>query len=258
MLHACEHYCAVTEKHEAVTPGLPVLRDHDKCVYLEEDAGGLLVGAFEKRARAWGRDGIPADFSFDQLPGHREERPMPVLEEAMVRVPTLARLLGAGEVHGLKLAGMHALDSCRTEKKFLHFGHDVADGDTPLEAGVGFVCAMDKRVPSIGRDAIARQRDSGAHPRKRLVQFVLDDPEPLLWHHEPIRRGDECVGYLTGGNHGHTLGAAVGLGHVRHDGPIDADRLAAQRWSIEIAGERHAATAGLRAAYDPTGERVRA
>ena len=108
-------------------------------------------------------------------------------------MPTLDRLLEAGLAHGLTLAGMHALDSCRIEKRFLHFGHDVGDEDTPLEAGVGFVCAMDKGVPFIGRDAIARQKGSGAHLRKRLVQFVLEDPEPLLWHHEPIVRGNECV-----------------------------------------------------------------
>jgi glycine cleavage system aminomethyltransferase T len=38
-----------------------------------------------------------------------------------------------GQSHGLKLAGMHALDSCRMEKKFVHYGHDVAETDTPLE-----------------------------------------------------------------------------------------------------------------------------
>ena len=173
-------------------------------------------------------------------------------------VPVLDRLLEAGEGHGLKLAGLHALDSCRIEKRFLHFGHDVAEEDTPLEAGVGFVCAMDKGIPFIGHEAIARQKDGGAHLRKRLVQFVLEDPEPLLWHHEPICRGNECVGYLSSGNYGHALGAAVGLGYVRHDEPVTADWLAAQRWSIEIGGERHVASAGLRAAYDPTGGRMRA
>ena len=89
-LHACEHYYAVTEKHELVTPDLPVLRDHDKCVYIKEDAGGLLVGAFEKKALAWGQNGIPEDFSFDELPGHMEEQLMPVLEDAMIRVPMLS------------------------------------------------------------------------------------------------------------------------------------------------------------------------
>jgi 4-methylaminobutanoate oxidase (formaldehyde-forming) len=172
-------------------------------------------------------------------------------------VPTFDRLWQAGQTHGLTLAGLHALDSCRIEKKFLHFGHDVADEDTPLEAGVGFVCAMDKSIAFIGHDAIARQRDSQAHLHKRLVQFVLHDPAPLFYHHEPILRGDECVGYLTSGNYGHTLGASVGLGYVKSRDPVTADWLTAQSWSLDVGGERFAATASLRAAYDPGGLRMR-
>ncbi|MFK7857356.1 MAG: FAD-dependent oxidoreductase [Granulosicoccus sp.] len=594
-LHACEHYYAVTEKHDAVTPDLPVLRDHDKCVYIKEDAGGLLVGAFEKRAMAWGQQGIPSDFSFDELPGHMESQLMPVLEDAMVRVPMLGdvgwrkffcgpesftpddqfhvgeapevrgyfvaaglnsvgiqssgglgkvcaewmhngycpldlwgndirrmypfmgtrqftaeraeeslgllyehhypfrqfetcrnlrlspihqrhlehracfgqvagwerpnwyapegiepvyeysfgrqnwfehsaaehaaaresvalfdqssfskylvqgrdatavlqrvctanvdttadrivythwlnerggieadltvtrmaeneymvisgaatthkdlhwlrshigiddfctvtdvtsqyavfgvmgpnsramlepllgldlsskafpfgrsvngelgyapirvtrvsfvgelgwelfipaemavasfdRLLAAGETHGLRLAGLHALDSCRIEKKFLHFGHDVADEDTPLEAGVGFVCAMDKGVPFVGYDAIARQKESRTHLHKRLVQFVLKDPEPILYHHEPIMQGGNCIGYLTSGNYGHTAGASVGLGYVKSKEPINADWLAAQSWQIDIGGTLFDVSASLKAVYDPDGKNMR-
>ncbi len=594
-LHACEHYYAVTEKHELVTPDLPVLRDHDKCVYIKEDAGALLVGAFEKKALAWGQKGIPTDFCFDELPGHMEEQLMPVLEDAMVRVPMLAdvgwrtffcgpesftpddqfhvgespevrgyfvaaglnsvgiqssggigkvcaewmhhgyspldlwgndirrmypfmgtqafaaeraeeslgllyerhypfrqfetgrnarlspihqplkehnacfgqvagwerpnwfapegvepkyeysfgrqnwfeysaqehaaarntvalfdqssfskylvqgrdavsvlqkictadidvsaekivythwlnerggieadltvtrlaenefmvisgaatthkdldwlrrhigaddfctvtdvtnqyavfgvmgpnsramlepllnldlsneafpfgrsvngelgyapirvtrvsfvgelgwelcvptemavpsfeRLWQAGQAHGLKLAGLHALDSCRIEKKFLHFGHDVADEDTPLEAGVGFVCAMDKSIPFIGHDAIARQKDSKSHLNKRLVQFVLKDPEPLFYHHEPIVMDGNCVGYLTSGNYGHTLGASVGLGYVKSKESVTADWLASHQWQIDVGGRIFDADASLRAAYDPSGERMR-
>lgn len=594
-LHACEHYYAVTEKHELVTPDLPVLRDHDKCVYIKEDAGGLLVGAFERKAKAWGQGGIPDNFCFDELPGHMDEQLMPVLEDVMLRVPLLAdvgwrsffcgpesftpddqfhvgespelrgyfvaaglnsvgiqssgglgkacaewmhhghspldlwgndirrmypfmstrafaseraeeslgllyanhypfrqfstcrnvrlspahqrhvdhracfgqvagwerpnwyapsgvkpeyeysfgrqnwfeysasehraarksvalfdqssfskyliqgrdatlvlqrlcsadidvpadrivythwlndrggieadltvtriaenqylvisgaatthkdlnwierhigsdqfctvtdvtsqhaiygvmgpnsrqllepllgldlsdenfpfgcsamaelgyapirvtrvsfvgelgwelciptemaipsfdRLWLAGQQHGLKLAGLHALDSCRIEKKFLHFGHDVADEDTPLEAGVGFVCAMDKSTPFIGYDAIARQKDSQAHLHKRLVQFVLQDPLPLFYHHEPILGNGDCMGYLTSGNYGHTLGASVGLGYVKSDEEISADWLATQKWQIDVGGALYDATAGLRAAYDPSGKRMR-
>lgn len=594
-LHACEHYYAVTEKHELVTPDLPVLRDHDKCLYVKEDAGGLLVGAFEKRAVAWGQQGIPEDFSFDELPGHMEEQLMPVLEDAMVRVPLLSdvgwrsffcgpesftpddqfhvgeapevrgyfvaaglnsvgiqssgglgkvcaewmhkghspldmwgndirrmyafmstrafsaeraeeslgllyenhypfrqfetcrnvrlsplhqrhrehracfgqvagwerpnwyapegvepvyeysfgrqnwfdysarehqaarnavalfdqssfskymvqgrdattvlqrlstanidvsankivythwlndrggieadltvtrltesqylvisgaatthkdldwlnrhisadefctvtdvtnqyaifgvmgpnsramlepllgldlssdsfpfghsvmaelgyapvrvtrvsfvgelgwelcvptemaiacfdRLWLAGQAHGLTLAGLHALDSCRIEKKFLHFGHDVGDEDTPLEAGVGFVCAMDKKIPFIGRDAIAAQKDSGAHMHKRLVQFVLKDPQPLFYHHEPILRNKQSAGYLTSGNYGHTLGGSVGLGYVKSAEAITADWLAGHKWEIDVAGRCYEATASLKAFYDPLGGRMK-
>ena len=172
-------------------------------------------------------------------------------------VPVFDRLLEAGGEHGLVLAGMHALDSGRLEKRFLHFGHDVGDEDTPLEAGVGFVCALDKPGGFTGREAILRQKESGAHLRKRLVQFTLEDPEPMLWHHEPILDGDRTVGFLTSGGYGHTLGASVGLGYVRSEERIDRAMLDAGRWSIDVAGERYPARATLRAALDPKGERLR-
>ena len=92
----------------------------------------------------------------------------------------------------------------------------MAEEDTPLEAGVGFVCDFQKPVDFIGRDALLRQREQPL--RKRLVQFLLEDPETFLYHHEPILRDGNVVGYLTSGNYGHTLGGSVGLGYVRSDG----------------------------------------
>ena len=128
---------------------------------------------------------------------------------------------GDGDGGGIRLAGFHALDSCRIEKKFLHFGHDVAEEDTPLEAGVGFVCDFQKPVDFIGRDALLRQREQPL--RKRLVQFLLEDPEAILYHHEPILRDGSVVGHLTSGNYGHTLGGSVGLGYVRADEAVTPD-----------------------------------
>ena len=116
----------------------------------------------------------------------------------------------------LTLAGFHALDSLRLEKAYRHWGHDIGDEDTPLEAGLGFACAFDKAVPFIGRDALLAVRERA--PTKRLVQFRLIDPEPLLFHDEPIVMDGERIGLLTSGSYGHTLGAAVGMGWVRHPG----------------------------------------
>ncbi len=161
-----------------------------------------------------------------------------------------------GAAHGLKMAGMHVLDSCRIEKAFRHWGHDISDEDTPLEAGLGFACRLDKNVPFIGRDALLRQKERGVE--KRLVQFALEDPEPLLYHNEPIYRDGEIVGYLSSGNYGHALGRAIGLGYVRRAGGIDAGFINAGRYEIEVAGTRCPATASLRPMYDPKSERVRA
>jgi len=142
-------------------------------------------------------------------------------------------------------------------EKFLHFGHDVADEDTPLEAGVGFVCALDKAIPFIGHDAIAKQKETGSHFNKRLVQFLVNDPEPQLYHHEPILMNGKLVGYLTSGNYGHTLGGSVGLGYVKLDEKIDKALIESADWAIDIAGTQYPATASLGAQYDPRAERMR-
>jgi glycine cleavage system T protein len=155
----------------------------------------------------------------------------------------------------LALVGFHALDSLRLEKAYRHWGHDVGDEDTPFEAGLGFACAFDKAVPFIGREALLEKRRKAL--MKRLVQFKLLDSEPLLFHDEPIVMDGKRIGLLTSGSYGHKLGAAIGMGWVRHPDGVTPDLLRAARFEIEIAGERHPAEASLRAFYDPTGARMR-
>ncbi|MDX1402715.1 MAG: FAD-dependent oxidoreductase, partial [Kiloniellales bacterium] len=109
----------------------------------------------------------------------------------------------AGLPMGLKPAGMHVMDGCRIEKAFRHWGHDITDVDSPVHAGLSFACAFEKNIPFIGRDALLSQKEKGVS--RRMVQFALKDPEPLLYHNEPIWRDGEIVGYLTSGNYGHHL-----------------------------------------------------
>ncbi|WP_269929716.1 GcvT family protein [Aminobacter sp. HY435] len=159
----------------------------------------------------------------------------------------------AGADLGLKLCGLHTLDSCRIEKAFRHFGHDITDEDHVLEAGLGFAVKTGKGE-FIGRDAVLRKRDAGLG--RRLVQFRLNDPEPLLFHNEAIVRNGKIVGTITSGNYGHHLGGAIGLGYVPCVNETEADVLGS-RYEIEIAGERFAAEASLKPMYDPKAERVR-
>ncbi|MCH8925643.1 MAG: FAD-dependent oxidoreductase [Proteobacteria bacterium] len=165
-------------------------------------------------------------------------------------------IVAEGGDFGLKPVGMHAMDSLRIEKAYRHWGHDITGEDTPLEAGLGFAVRFDKNQPFIGRDALLGQKRAGV--KKRLVQFALEDPEPLLYHNEPVLRDGEMVGYLTSGNYGHHLGRAVGLGYVGHPDGVDADFVDSGSYEIEVAGERFAARASLRPLYDPKAERVKA
>jgi 4-methylaminobutanoate oxidase (formaldehyde-forming) len=153
----------------------------------------------------------------------------------------------------LKLCGLHALDSCRMEKGFRHWGHDITDEDHVLEAGLGFAVKTDKG-DFLGRDAVVAKHNEGLS--RRLVQFRLKDPEPILVHNEGIVRDGEIVGILTSGAYGHALGGAVGLGYVPCAGESPAEVLASS-YEIEIAGTRVPAEASLRPMYDPKAERVR-
>ena len=168
----------------------------------------------------------------------------------------LDAVLAAGEGFALRPCGMHALDSLRIEKAYRHWGHDITSEDTPFEAGLGFVCALDKPVPFIGREALLRQGENGV--TKRLVQFALDDPESLLYHNEPIYRDGAMVGYITSGAYGHTLGRAIGLGYVNHTDGVDGAFVEAGAYEIDIAWKRYRARASLKPLYDPKSAEMRA
>ncbi len=152
-----------------------------------------------------------------------------------------------------KLCGMHMMDSCRLEKAFRHFGHDITCEDHVLEAGLGFAVKPNKG-DFIGRDAVLRKKDAGLD--RRLVQFILNDAEPLLYHNEPIIRDGQIVGYLSSGNYGHSLGAAMGMGYVACVGESVAQVLASD-YEIDVAGTRVSARASLAPFYDAKSERVK-
>lgn len=162
-------------------------------------------------------------------------------------------LAEAGQDFGLKLCGMHMMDTCRMEKGFRHFGHDITCEDHVVEAGLGFAVKTDK-PDFIGRDAVLRKKEEGL--KARLVQFQLNDPEPLLYHNEPIIRDGEVVGYLSSGGYGHALGAACGMGYVPSEGEKIADVLSSS-YEIEVAGTRVSAMAQTKPLYDPKSERVK-
>ena len=149
--------------------------------------------------------------------------------------------------------GIHALDSCRIEKAFRHWGHDITDEDHVLEAGLGFAVRTGKG-DFIGREAVLRKREAGLN--RRLVQFLLEDPQPMLFHNEAVVRDGKIVSIVTSANYGHALGGAVGMGYVPCAGE-SAEAVLGSRYEIEIAGRRVAARASLAPMYDPKAERVR-
>jgi 4-methylaminobutanoate oxidase (formaldehyde-forming) len=159
----------------------------------------------------------------------------------------------AGQDFDLKMCGMHMMDTCRIEKGFRHFGHDITSEDHVLEAGLGFAVKTAK-PDFIGREAVLEKKETGLE--MRMLQFKLTDPEPLLYHNEPVIRDGEIVGYLSSGAYGHHLGGAMGLGYVPCKGEKPVDVLASA-YEIDVMGTRVRAEASLKPMYDPTSERVK-
>jgi len=166
------------------------------------------------------------------------------------------RILEAGEAFGLGHAGMHAMNACRVEKGYRHYGHDIGPEDTPLEAGLGFTLAWDKAGGFIGREALLPKREERP-PRRRLVHIRMEDPSKLLYHEEPIWKDGRIVGSVTSGSRGFRLDGSFGLGYVRHPEGVSADWLASGGFEVEVACERVPATLQLRPFYDPENRRVR-
>jgi sarcosine dehydrogenase len=161
----------------------------------------------------------------------------------------------AGGALGLVDAGYYAIDSLRLEKGYRAWGRELTPDDTPLEAGLGWAVRFDKGSDFLGRQALLERK---GHPlAKRLVSFVLENPELLAWGDEPIWCDGKLAGSVTSAAFGHTLGRGVALGWIRRPQGVDANWLECARVEVEIAGQRHAARASLRAPYDPEGLRVK-
>jgi len=167
------------------------------------------------------------------------------------------RLTAAGSAFGLRHAGLKALSSLRMEKGYRDYGHDIDNTDSVLEAGLGFAVALDKPGGFVGRSAVVARSAEPLH--RRLVQVLLTDPSPLLFHGEVVRRDGVPAGYVRAASYGFTLGGAVGLAMLsRPDGSaLDQAWLDGGEWTVEVAGQVVGARCSLRPLYDPSNSRIK-
>lgn len=155
---------------------------------------------------------------------------------------------------GLVNAGMFALDSCRLEKGYRHWGHDMGPEDTPIDVGLGFAVAYEKDVEFTGRDAMLRKRDAGSD--RRLVLFHVEG-EPLILHDEPVYRNGRLVGQTTSGGRAFRTGGSLAFAMITAPETISKDWIDAGEFTIKIAGDLHAAIPLHRPPYDPKSMRLK-
>ena len=248
----------------------------DHCFLSDQTAGIAMLGLMGPKSRDVLKRASPCtDFSNDRFPfgssqlielGYAQVRASRITYvgelgwelyiPAEFALHVYERLREAGDEFGLSLAGMHAMNACRMEKAYRHWGDDISVEDSPIEAGLAFAVSWDKPYEFIGRDAVLRQKSAGA-PLKRLLQFRLKNTDRLLYREEPIWVNGSPAGAITSGMYGHRIESSLGMGYVRARDPITAEWISAQKFEIEIGWERFEAHAQLGAFYDPKLERVK-
>jgi 4-methylaminobutanoate oxidase (formaldehyde-forming) len=161
-------------------------------------------------------------------------------------------LMAAGKDLSVAYAGHYAINSLRLEKGYRAWGAELSPDDTPLEAGLAF--AIDWNKSFLGREALLAQKKAGL--KRRLVIFVLEDSELVLWGSEPIYRDGKPVGYTSSGSYGHSIGGAIAMGYVNNAAGVTPEFIQSGRFEINISGRRYPAKAHLRAPYDPERKRI--
>lgn len=164
------------------------------------------------------------------------------------------RLWTAGQALNIHAAGFHAMNACRMEKGYRHWGDDIHDHITPLQAGLGFATSQDK-TSYIGKDTIDLQR--GIQTR-RLVNLAIEGADaPFMLHDEPILRNGALVGLTTSAAWGHRVGKSLAMAEVSRSDGVTAAWLNEGQFEVEVALKRFPITVQLGAFYDPRGERMR-
>jgi 4-methylaminobutanoate oxidase (formaldehyde-forming) len=167
------------------------------------------------------------------------------------------RIVEAGRDLDLRHAGLKALASLRMEKGYRDYGHDIDNTDDVLQAGLGFAVDLKKPDGFLGKEHVVARKAAGPLTR-RLLQVLVKDPQPMLFHAETVKRNGKVLGYVRSASYGHTLGGAVGLAMIDAGEPLDAAFVEKGQWEIEIAGKTYPAMASLKPLYDPESKKVKA
>jgi aminomethyltransferase len=106
---------------------------------------------------------------------------------------------------GVEPCGLGARDTLRLEVCYPLHGNDITPERTPIEAGLGWACALDKDFTGV--DVLRHQKEEG--PAQKLVAFVMEDPG--------IPRAGMAIaegGEVTSGTLSPMLEVGIGLGYV--------------------------------------------
>lgn len=171
-----------------------------------------------------------------------------------IAVPTADAipLFDALRAHTQHLLGIYALDGCRIEKGFKHWGHDLGPDISPLEAGIGFAVNW-KKGDFLGRDALIAQKEAGLTRRQILLEVEGD---ALLLHDEPVWENGTYAGLTSSGARGPRTGKSLCFANVSIAPGETHAETRARSFEIEVANQKYKATPLAQVPYDSTRQKM--
>jgi aminomethyltransferase len=113
---------------------------------------------------------------------------------------------------GAKACGLGARDSLRLEMGYPLNGNDLSPERTPIEAGLGFFCDLEKG-DFIGRDTLARQKAEGPAVKLTAIRY-LEKGAPPRAHYPVVSSEGETVGELASGVLSPSLMSGIGMAYL--------------------------------------------
>jgi dimethylglycine dehydrogenase len=159
-------------------------------------------------------------------------------------------LLAAGQAHGLREVGYHALNALRLEKSFGIWSAEFRQSHSPQMTCMDHWIDFDKG-DFIGRDAALRDRAAGPSAQV-LVTLEVAAPDADASGFEPVWIGNRRVGHVSSGGYGHWVGKSLALAFIDRAHAVPATEV-----EVHVAGVRRRAVVIPPSPHDPKGSRMR-
>jgi len=113
---------------------------------------------------------------------------------------------------GTAPCGLGARDTLRLEVGYPLNGNDLAPDRTPIEAGLGFFCKLDKGE-FMGREVLAAQKENGPEVKLTAIQYTSKGPPPRA-HYPVLAEDDSVIGELASGALSPSLMTGIGMAYL--------------------------------------------
>jgi aminomethyltransferase len=113
---------------------------------------------------------------------------------------------------GAAPCGLGARDTLRLEMGYPLNGNDLSPERSPIEAGLGFFCDLEKGG-FIGREILARQKAEGPEVKLTALQYTDKGPPPRA-HYPVVSSDGQVIGELSSGALSPSLMTGIGMAYL--------------------------------------------